>query len=228
MSRLAVLLLLCGAAAQAQQTARPTVRAQGQASVFVAPDQVKIDAAVTTQGTSAQDAASQNAAQVAAVVAALQKLLGANADIKTLNYSVFPIYKTPVTGGPSTIVGYSANMTVEVTIGSSSLAGAVIDAAAGAGATSIGSLQFSLKDPEPSRLQALRAASVQAKNHADAIAAGLGHTTGAILSLQEGSTVNTPIIVSTTGVAGGAAAPTQVTPGLIEVQGTVVITTELN
>jgi uncharacterized protein YggE len=220
-----LIIALCALDLTAQATsARPSVRAQGQASVFLPPDQVKIDASVVSQSTTAADAASQNATQVAALVASLQKLLGQNADIKTVNYSVFPVYKTPPGGGQSAIVGYNASTTLEVTLGSTSLAGAVIDAAVAGGATSIGSLQFSLKDPEPARAQALRMASVVAKNHADAMAAGLGHTTGAILSLQEGSTV-TPVVV---GVAGTAAAPTQITPGQIEVQGTVVIVVELN
>ena len=227
MTKLLLAMILFGLGLKAQTTTpRPFVRAAGQASVFLPPDQVKIDASVVSQGSTAQDAAAQNATQVAAVVAALQKLLGATADIKTINYSVSPIYRNPPGGGPSTIVGYTASLTVEVTLGAVSMAGAVIDTAAAAGATSIGSLQFSLKDPEPARLQALRMAALQAKNHADAIAAGLGHTTGAILSLEEGSTVRIPV-VSTTGMAPTGAA-TQITPGLIEVQGSVVIQTELS
>src|SRR5579883_3177448 len=176
-----LIIALCALDLTAQATsARPSVRAQGQASVFLPPDQVKIDASVVSQSTTAADAASQNATQVAALVASLQKLLGQNADIKTVNYSVFPVYKTPPGGGQSAIVGYNASTTLEVTLGSTSLAGAVIDAAVAGGATSIG-------------------------------------------SLQEGSTV-TPVVV---GVAGTAAAPTQITPGQIEVQGTVVIVVEL-
>lgn len=219
MSKSLPLLVACAAALSAQTAPRPTVQATGQASVFLPPDQVKVDAGVMTQGTTAQDAAALNANQVAAVVGALQKLLGTGADIKTINYYVAPVYKN------QTITGYQATMTVEATLSAISMAGSVIDTAVGAGATSIGSLQFSLKDPEPARLQALRLASMQAKNHADAIAGGLGHTTGAILLLQEGSNVGIPILTGTAPTGGGA---TQVTPGLIEVQGTVVLQAELN
>src|SRR5579871_4880385 len=84
--------LLCLQLGAQTSTPRPSVRAQGQASVFLPPDQVKIDASVVSQSTTAADAASQNATQVAALVASLQKLLGQNADIKTVNYSVFPVY----------------------------------------------------------------------------------------------------------------------------------------
>ena len=225
MRRIVFAIVLSAVDLFAQATQRPTVRAAGQASVFVAPDQVKIDASVVSQGGTAQDAAAQNANQVAVVIAALQKLLGATADIKTINYFVGPVYKSSPNGGPSTIVGYTASLTVEVTLGALSMAGAVIDTAAGAGATSIGSLQFSLKDPEPARLQALRLATVQAKNHADAISGASGHTTGAILLLQEGTAVSGPVIGGVTASPTGA---TQITPGLIEVQGSVVLQAELN
>ena len=191
--------------------------------MFVTPDQVKVDASIVTQGVSAQDAASQNATQVAAVTAALSKALGPGADIKTINYFVGPVYKTPAGGGPATIAGYTASMTVEVTLGTISMTGLVIDTAAQAGATSIGSLQFSLKDPDPSRLQALRLATMQAKSHADAIAGGLGRTVGAVISLQEGSAVGVQPLA-------GVAAPTTATsvqPGLIEVQASVVLEAEL-
>ncbi|HWZ30103.1 MAG TPA: SIMPL domain-containing protein [Bryobacteraceae bacterium] len=229
MPKLVLMMVLSGLGLCAQgTTVRPSVRAAGQASVFMQPDQVKIDAGVVSPGTTAQDAAAQNANQVAAVVAALQKLLGTGADIKTINYYVTPVYKSGTNGAPPTIVGYTASLTVEVTMGSVSMAGAVIDTAAAAGATSVGSLQFSLKDPEPARLQALRMAVVAAKNHADAMAGGLGHTTGAIQTIQESSTVNVPIAVGITGVAGGAGAATQITPGLIEVQGSVVLQADLN
>ena len=225
-SILTLALFSLGLSAQTSSP-RPFVRASGQASVFVQPDQVKIDATVTAQGNTAQDAAAQNATQVAAVVAALQKLLGANADIKTINYYLSPVYKSQPSG-PSIIVGYSASLTVEVTLSAISMAGAVIDTAAATGATSIGALQFSLKDPEPSRLQALKLAAARAKTHADAMAGGLNHTTGAVLTIEESSAAS-PIPILTAGAGGGASsAPTQITPGLIEVQANVVVQVELN
>ena len=123
------------------------------------------------------------------MVAALTKLLGPAADIKTINYFVGPVYKSSSNGGPPTIAGYNASLTVEVTLGAVSMTGVVIDTDTQAGATSIGPLQFSLKDPEPAHLQALRLATLQAKSHADTIASGLGRTVGAVLSIQEGTAV---------------------------------------
>jgi uncharacterized protein len=208
---------------------RSVVQASGEASVFVPPDQVRVDASVTTQGRTAQDASAQNATQVAAVLAALGQLLGPNADIKTINYFVGPNYQYPPNGGTPTLINYTATNTVEVTLGSTTLAGPVIDTATQAGATTVGGLRFSLKDSEPARLQALQMATQQAKSHADAMANALGAKTGAVVSLQEGAQVAIPVFVGVAGAAGAAGGtPTAVEPGMIEVQASVTLQAELN
>ena len=224
---LMLILVTCLSFRSAAQIAtRPFVRATGQASVFAPPDQVKVDASVVTQGSTAQEAASRNADQVDVVLAALRKLLGSGADIKTINYAVVPNYKYPTGGGTPTLTGYTASVTVEVTLGAVSMTGPVIDTATEAGATSIGGLRFSLKDPEPQRLQALRLATLQAKSHAEAMASGLGGKVGALISLEEGTAVRVqPLVASASATAG---TPTPVEPGLIQVQASVVLQAELN
>src|ERR1043166_3694336 len=226
---LLMLILVTGLSfrSAAQLSVRPFVRAMGQASVFASPDQVKVDASVVTQGSTAQEAASHNADQVSAVLASLRNLLGSGADIKTINYSVVPNYKYPQGGGTPTLTGYTASVTVEVTLGAVSMTGPIIDTATEAGATSIGGLRFSLKDPEPQRLQALRLATVQAKSHAEAMASGLGGKVGAVISLEEAASASRvqPVVQNVNAAVG---TPTPVEPGLIEVQASVVLQAELN
>jgi len=221
-------LFLSFVAACSAQTAplHSIVSATGQASVYVAPDQVKVDATVITQGNSAQEAASTNATAVAFVVGALTKLLGPGANIKTVDYSVGPVYKYPPNGGLPTVAGYTASMTVETALGDITMIGAAIDTAIQAGATSIGALQFSLKNPDPSHQQALALATMQASAHANAMASALAHTVGGIISLQEASPVSIqPIVV---GVGSAPGASTTVSPSLIQVQATVVLQAQLN
>lgn len=223
----AAFLFLSFAATCSAQTAplHSIVSATGQASVYVAPDQVKVDATVITQGNSAQEAASTNATAVAAVVAALTKLLGQGANIKTIDYSVGPVYKYPANGGLPTIAGYTASLTVETTLGDITMIGAAIDTSIQAGATSIGALQFSLNNPDPAHQQALVLATKQASDHANAMAGALAHTVGGIISLQEGSPVSIqPIVVG----VGTPTASTTVSPSLIQVQATVVLQAQLN
>ena len=223
----ALLFLSFAAICSAQMAPlHPVVSATSQASVYVVPDQVKVDATVITQGNSAQDVASANAAAVAAVVGALTKLLGQGADVKSIDYSIGPVYKYPSNGGLPTIVGYTASMIVETTLGDIAMIGAAIDTAIQTGATSIGALQFSLKNPDPAHQQALSLATMQASAHANAMAGALGHTVGGIISLQEGSPVSIqPIVV---GVSSSPTTSTTVTPSLIQVQATVVLQAQLN
>jgi uncharacterized protein YggE len=211
--------------AQAQSGARrPFVQAVGQASVSIKPDLAKIDIGVVTQGATAQDASTQNATRLSAVLTALQAVLGLMGDIRTVNYTLTPNYNYPPNGGTPTLLGYTATNTVEVTSTDLANIGKVIDTAAQAGANTIQSLQFTLKDDQPARAQALKAATQQAKAHADAIAAGVGGRTGAVLAGEEGGSVSiTPI----RGAVGATAPATPVEPGPVQVTASVTLEIEL-
>lgn len=163
-------LLLSATHAVAQIPARrPYIRATGDAVVSSRPDQVKVSVGVITQGATAQEATESNASQTAAVLAALRQLLGANADIRTVGFSVTPQYRF-TTGQPPTLIGFQTTNTVEVTLNDLTLAGRVVDAAVAGGANNITSLRFTLKDPAPAQREALRLATIQARQHAEAIA----------------------------------------------------------
>jgi uncharacterized protein YggE len=216
-------LLSLNHALWAQPAQRHLVGASGQASISAKPDQARLNVGVITQAATAQDAASQNATQVAAVLAQLQVILGSSADIKTVGYSLSAVYRYPQ-GAPPVLTGYSASNTVQVTMTDLSLIGRTIDAASQSGANSVQGLQFGLQDEEPVRQQALGLAAKQAKAHAQAIAAGLGASLGAVVSAQEGGSV----VVRSLPVA-TAAAPTQtpIETGLVQIQATVSIQVEL-
>src|SRR5712691_10672880 len=91
----------------------PSITAVGDASVSVTPDMARVDLGVATQAATAQDATQQNATQAGAVITALQTLLGANATIKTISYSVSPVYNNPPPGQSATIIGYMVTNIVE-------------------------------------------------------------------------------------------------------------------
>ena len=92
--------------AQTTGSTRRLIRAVGQGKASGKPDQAQVDFAVVTQAATAQDAAAQNANQTTAVLTQLRQLLGANADIKTLNYSLFAVYNYPRDGSPVTLTGF--------------------------------------------------------------------------------------------------------------------------
>ena len=203
---------------------RPIVRANGEGIVSIRPDQVKVSVGVTNQAGTAQEAADQNATVTNNVLAALRQLLGATADIKTLGYSLNPIYSnTPGANRP--IIGYQATNTIEITLNDISLAGRVIDVSAQAGATNVNALRFGLRDPNPTRIQALRAAALQARQKAEAIATALGGRVGQVLIAEEGSTISA-IPVDSRGIGLAAGAPTTIEAGTLEVRAYVAIEAE--
>ncbi len=205
------------------QTIPPSVQAQGSASISVQPDQAQLTVSVTTNGTSAQDAGQQNANLTQVVITAIQKAIGSNGTIQTVSYSISPRYSNPTATQPSTIVGFSATNTQQVTLTALPLIGSVIDTANQAGATSVGNLTLGLQNPEPSLEIALAAAAKQAALHAAAIASGLGGKIGPVISAQQATTY-TPVTVLA-GVASAASTP--ILPGPISVSATVTVTMQL-
>jgi len=217
-----LILLVLPALAQTPTTRIPFVRAVGQASVAVTPDQAKIDFSVTTQSTTAQDAAARNATVTSTVITALQSVLGSSANIRTIGYSLNAVYSYPQ-GQPPILTGFVATNTVEATVIDLTTVGKVIDAGIQAGATQVSGLSFGLQNDQPARAQALKLATAQAKSNADAITSGLGMHTGAVQSLQQGiettpsiglgaGTVTTPIQVGTVSVTATVTADFAIAP----------------
>ena len=206
------------------QIRRPSVTANGSASVSVAPDQVSVILSVTTQAATAQEATTQNAGKVSNLLGALRKLLGSTGEIRTLNVNVSPITRSPGANQPPQTVAYLASNTLQVTVTLATVAGTVIDTAVLNGASSVGALQFGLKDPEPTRLQALRIATQQAKTHAEAIAFALGRTLGSVVAVSETGSIFARAVAIGPGIATG----TPIEAGPLEVSAAVVLEAELN
>src|ERR1700688_2479835 len=193
-----------------------SITAVGQASVSVTPDMALVDVGVSTQAATAQDASQQNAAQAGTIISALQALLGTTASIKTISYSVSPVYNT---GQNATIIGYVVTNIVEVTLTDLTLVGKVIDTAIQSGANRVQGVSFGLQDDIAPVAQALKIAATRARAQANAIASGLNVQTGAVLRASEG--VNTANPTALTPIAGGATTPIQT--GMVVIQASVTI-----
>ncbi|HEX4593315.1 MAG TPA: SIMPL domain-containing protein [Bryobacteraceae bacterium] len=209
------------AALCAQTAARPaSITAVGDASISVNPDMARVDLGVSTQAGTAQDATQQNATQAGAVVTALQTLLGSTASIKTISYSVSPVYNNPPVGQSATIIGYTVTNIVEATMTDLTLVGKVIDTAIQSGANRVQGISFGLQDRTAPVAQALKLAASRARSQADAIASGLNVHTGSVLHASEGVnlTANPTALGPTAGVAS-----TPIETGMVVVQASVTI-----
>ena len=184
----AALLACVVSQVNAQQITSPlsSIRVTGDAVVTAKPDRALIDVGVLTQEKQSQNASSQNAKQLDAVMAALHKLLGADADIKTINYALNPDYQYRPLGGKSAVSSYTAMNVVRVTLDDLDKVGAVIDAATQAGANHVESVRYTVRDQQVLHTQAVREAALKARASADALAAALNLKIVRIVSVEEG------------------------------------------
>jgi uncharacterized protein YggE len=209
--------------ADADRPRPPDIRVSAEAVIPVDPDRVEIDVGVVTEARTAQAAGAQNGQRLEAVIAALRRLLGPEARIKTISYALNPIHTRPKPDGRPAIAGYTAANTVRVTTDELTLAGRIVDTAMDSGANTIDRLTFTLKDERPALARALGQAAVQAREKADAIAAALGVKIVRVLRAEESGVA----LRSFETYAPMERAATPIEPGAIDVRATVTLTVEI-
>lgn len=213
-------------AQESQQQKPPSILTSGEAVVTVKPDRAQIDVGVVTQAATSQAAVTQNAQKLETTLAKLRQLLGANADIKTISYTVTPNYRYPKEGGEPTITGYTATNIVRVTLDDLTKVGGVIDTAAQAGSNRIQNLRFMLKDEGAVEAQALREAAIEARAKAQSLASALSLRIVRVLSVNESSAPVYP--VRDVAFARAETASTPIEAGTIEVRASVQLTVEVS
>jgi uncharacterized protein YggE len=176
-------------------TPRLTVQGNGMASGT--PDLLTAVLQITSNGSTAAKALSQNNAEVAAAVFALTKNGVAHADVQTTNLSLQPNYVYPK--GVQMISGYAVSNTVTAVLHHTKTAGAAIDAVVTATGNSaqISSLTFSFNNPSTIEDKARTDAVHQATSHARAIARASGHKLGALCSLTDQTQATEPNLQQT-------------------------------
>jgi uncharacterized protein YggE len=120
-----------------------------------------------------------------AVLEALSANGVAKKDLRTAFLSLSPVTDYSPETGPR-VTGYQAANSVAVTIRDLAQAGALIDAALAAGATSMDGLDFTVDDPSAPEDQARQLAMADAKRRAQTIAAASDVTLGAVIAVSEG------------------------------------------
>jgi uncharacterized protein YggE len=207
-----------------------SIRVTGDAKVTAKPDRVQIDIGVTTRAAQSQDAASQNARQVDAVLAAVRKATGPAAVLKTISYSLNPTYQYHPNGEEPTITGYSAVNVVQVTLDDLAKIGTVIDSATLAGANHVQGIQFTLRDQDAVRAEALRQAATRARAEAEVLAAALALKVVRVLSVEENSPRVVPVraYMGAPRAAMATATATPVEAGTLDVTADVMLTVEVS
>jgi uncharacterized protein YggE len=192
-----------------------SVTTTGHGIVTVVPDEATVTAGVHTQAATAADALAQNATRMNEVVAALKAHGGA--DLQTQQVSLYPQSKED-----GTITGYTADNAVTA---SSPIAGAgaLVDAAVGAGANTVNGPTLSVSDRDARYRDALKKAVEDARAKALALADAGGFGIGPVSTVVEQSGAPGPIAFEAVGaVAKDAATPIE--PGKQDVTADVTVT----
>lgn len=173
---------------------RSTTRVQvtGTAMVQAQPDTAILSISVVTQSKNALEAQQQNASLSESVIRAVKAAAGTGAEVKTSGYVLTPqrIYKE---NQPPTISGYEVRNSITVTMSELQKVGAVIDAAAQAGANNVDNVSFTLRKDQTARNQALSEATREAMAKANVIARVLGGRVVRIVAVEEDGGMPRPI-----------------------------------
>jgi len=182
---LAAAALACAAScAEKKESVRTRLLVTGESESKVPPDTAVVVLSVVTQSRGALDAQQQSARKSEAVIGAVKAVAGANPEVETSDYSLEP--QRDYRGGMPRIVGYEARNSVRVTTSALDNVGAVIDAATGAGANSVDSVNFILRESNAARGKALGDASRQAMQKAEAMAAAMNGRMVRVVEQREG------------------------------------------
>lgn len=219
---LAVALLAGGADAATTSAAATgdTVTVDGTGTVTAVPDQAEFDFTVSTKGATAAGVLSRNGTDTKAVITALEAAGVAQADIQTAQVSLDPVMSNDGTS----IVGYTASDTIDVTKLAIAKSGAIVDAAVGAGANGVSGPSLTVSSQDSLYNDALKAAVAQAKTKAQALADAAGRSLGAVTTIVEGGG-SSPLPFAVGAAAKGS---TPIEAGTEQIQATVTVTYALN
>ena len=158
----------------------------GTGSVSSVPDRAELSFGVESQGRTAKAALAANAAEMRKVIAAVKAAGGT--DVRTQSVSLSPRYDEK-----NEVQAFVAVNSVSTTIGDVAKAGALIDAAVGAGANQVYGPSLSRGDQSEQYRQALKAAVANARANAQVLAAAANLSLGGVTAIVEGGGVPQPL-----------------------------------
>lgn len=198
------------------------------------PDLAVFNAGVVTQGATASEALSANAAAMNRVIATLKKAGIADKDIQTSQISLNPVYIQPEYGPNGVprqeprITGYQAVNNVTIRSRNVSGFGKVLDALVASGANQVNGPSFQMAEPAAALDEARLDAMKEARARADLYARAAGLRVVRIVSISESGGFAPPQPVYARAMkAEMAAAPTPIAVGEVEAEVSLSVQFEL-
>jgi len=205
-----------------------TITVPGQAVVLVEPNVASVRLGVNVLAGTAAAARESAAVTMKKILDAVTKQGVARGDVRTALVSLNPTMDYSDNKGPR-ITGYQVQNSVSVTLRNLARTGDLIDAALGAGASTLDSLDFRLDDATTAAAEARAAAMTDARARATTIARAAKAKVGAVLAVVEGQPMSPPMPFPAARMALKAeAAATPVEAGTQEISVALTVTFELD
>ena len=203
---LALLVSACQPAAvnQAAAVNQRSLSVAGTGTAYLSPDIAYLYLGVHTEKQTASEAVTENNTQTQTVIKALTDFGIDAKDIRTTNFSIWPMDKyDPQTNLPTGQKTYAVDNTVYVTVRNLSKLGDLLDTIVRAGANTVNSIQFDVANKDAAlkdaRADAVKDATAKAQELADVAGVKLGE-------LQSVSFLDNQPIPFADGKGGGGAA----------------------
>ncbi len=206
----------------------PFIEVSAQAESSANPDVATLEFGVLARAETAAAAARQNAERMQTVLAAVRRLIDAQAILGTGTYALRTEFAPSRDGSDPRIVGYAASNIVRLETKDMGRIGDIVDAAIAAGANQVQRIGFGLTDPAQARQSALREAVSKARGDAETIASALKATLGPVLSVVHQDTGPVRPYMQEAMAVRSAAASTPIEPGQVLVRVRVTLRVRLD
>ncbi|MEI6308126.1 MAG: SIMPL domain-containing protein [bacterium] len=211
-----------GQAALAQD-AQPTNRISvtGEGVLKMKADTARITLGVITEEVTAESAQAKNAEKMNVIQGALGRALTSADEWETIGLSLYPQYDWSETGNGK-LISFRAENTILITLSDPTRAGEVIDGCVKSGANTVGGIEFTLRNTDKVRLEAIKLAMQNAEVKASTALAVAGRAIKDVLEVNVMDNYYNPMPIYKSYdmalSAEGAAAPTPTQPGTLEVR----------
>jgi hypothetical protein len=206
-----------------------TITVSGEGKTSIAPDLATITFSVVSQGDKPEEIQKANTTKINKAIAFVKEQGVKAEDIKTTGYNMYPRYKYDKDSGESSISGYELSQSVTVKIRALDKASIIVGGLTSTGINQIGSLEYSVENPEAQRARAREEAFANARQKAMEMSYANGVSLVRVINFSEQAGMYpTPYygVMEAKSGMGGAVTP-DLQPGSEEVKIQVSVTYEI-
>lgn len=216
------------------ETEGQTATLSAQGTAFAAPDTARFTVSVVSRGATPEVVQEDNSERVEEVISFLKEQGVADADIKTVAYSLQPQYRFTETEG-QVLTGYELRQSVQVRTTALADVGVLVSGAVNNGANEVSGVELFIDDPEAVREEARREAVAKLEEKRKSMEQTLGVRFGRVVGVSEsdgGGGIPIPFAAEAGFGRGGAGdvavqSVPSIEPGSQEVMVTVTVTYQL-